>query len=60
MLERCEDLHIRLTPEEKKEVLSRASAAGMTLTAYILFCAGITAGDLLGRHIQKKRHRDAT
>lgn len=60
MLERTEDLHVRLTPDEKKELLSRASVAGMTLTAYLLFCAGIAAGDLLGQKVvQRKRRKDA-
>lgn len=57
MLERSEDLHIRVTPEEKKEILARATAAGMTLTAYLLFCAGIAVGDILGRQSERKRKK---
>lgn len=57
MPERTERVHFRATPDEKKELMRRAAAAGMTLTAYMLFCAGLTAGDLLGQKVLERKRR---
>lgn len=48
MAERTENLHIRLTPEEKKTLQNFAKIAGVSITELII---GILAGDNLGQLI---------
>ena len=43
-MDRTERLYLRCTPEEKERLLNGAKLAGMTLTAYLLFQAGVQAG----------------
>jgi len=51
--ERTERVNLRVTPEEKARLETAAAAAGMTMTAYILFKLGEIAGEAIGAAIQK-------
>jgi uncharacterized protein (DUF1778 family) len=51
--ERTERISMRFTPEEKARLQTAAAAAGMTITAYILFKLGEVAGEAIGTAIQK-------
>jgi uncharacterized protein (DUF1778 family) len=58
MLERkkavkTERVNLRFSPEEKARLETAAAAAGMTMTAYILFKLGEVAGEAIGTAIQK-------
>lgn len=55
---RTERIELRATPEEKKLMLAKAAAAGLTLTGYIMLCigagkAGEKIGDAIAKNVKK-------
>lgn len=53
-MERTERINLRATPEEKKALSNAAAAAGMTMTAYLLFKIGEIAGEAIADQIIRK------
>lgn len=47
-MERTEQLHLRVTPEEKEALKALAAAAGLSITGFLL---GEALGDKLGQMI---------
>ena len=35
----ADQIRVRVTPEQKKQIVSRAKLAGLTMTAYVIKCA---------------------
>lgn len=52
-MNRTERINLRATPEEKKALSSAAAAAGMSMTAYLLFKIGEIAGEAIADQIKK-------
>lgn len=50
---RSERIELRATKEEKQALEKAAKAAGMTVTAFILFMLGEVAGEAIGTAIKK-------
>lgn len=51
-MERTENLHIRITPEEKRMLYAKAAAAGVTITALIISFLGTEKiGETLGEKL---------
>lgn len=46
---------MRVTPEQRDTIKAAASAAGLTMSAYMLFKLGISAGEALGDAIIKSK-----
>lgn len=57
MPEKSEVVRMRVTPEEKSAILKGASALGLTMSAYMLFKLGLTAGEALGDAILGSKPR---
>lgn len=45
---RTERIDIRTTAAEKMELVARAAAMGLTVSAYLLYMAGVRTGEALG------------
>lgn len=54
MAKRTEDIHLRLTPEEKQKLMVLATTAGLTLTEFLISCA---LGDQLGKALKNRKAR---
>ena len=52
-MEKTEVVRMRVTPEQRDNIKAAAPAAGMTMTAYMLFKLGMSAGEALGDAIIK-------
>lgn len=50
---KSESVRVRTSPEQKERIQKAAAAAGMTVSAFILFALGEVAGEALGDLIVK-------
>lgn len=52
---KSEVVRLRVTPSERGKIVSAAKVAGMSVSAYILFKLGVSAGEALADAILESR-----
>ena len=54
-MEKTEVVRMRVTPEQRDTIKAAATAAGLSMSAYMLYKLGVSAGEALGDAIIKAK-----